>query len=218
MLEMSRTSDLILVIEDLPWLFTEEFDSKVVMMAQLLLSLLEGGHIRCVGTATSKGYNLLESKEKVLKIFQPVPVPEMSADDTMQVLKAWQPLMERHHHLSIGEESLAVAIGLAKHYSPRSRLPESAIALMDAACAAKVFANLQTRNRLRELERRLRQLREERDLSGQRLDYNRLNAIKAQIAEHEAAIRDLTAGGNGGGTRRALLAEDVKIMLGRNVQ
>lgn len=217
-MELSRTGDILLVIEDLHWLFGEEYDLRIIAMAQLLLPVLTTAQLRCIATTTPRGLEKLESREGLLRLFKAITIPEMSAEETRQALTAWKPPLEKYHGLAVAEEALEAAIALAKDYRPQGKWPEAALSLLDAACSAKVFRNLVVANRLREMERRLRQLREDREQSGQRLDYARLNHIKEQITDYETAIRNLTAASGNSIPRRRLTAEDVKIVLERNIQ
>jgi ATP-dependent Clp protease ATP-binding subunit ClpA len=67
--------------------------------------------------------------------FQRVLVRELSADETMDILKARIDRLERHHNVVINESALRAAIELTDRYETDRMRPDRAIDALDEACA-----------------------------------------------------------------------------------
>lgn len=78
----------------------------------------------------------VEKDEAFARRMQPVFVEEPSVEDTVSILRGIRDRYSAHHGVTILDAALVVAAKLAKRYIPTRRLPDSAIDLMDEACAS----------------------------------------------------------------------------------
>jgi ATP-dependent Clp protease ATP-binding subunit ClpA len=104
--------------------------------AQMVKSDLGRGRIRCVGATTNAEFRLIETDAALARRFQVVPVPELSRDQTLEILRSYRERLERHHGVRIDPELLAPAVDLAIRYVPHRNLPDKALDLLDEACAS----------------------------------------------------------------------------------
>jgi ATP-dependent Clp protease ATP-binding subunit ClpA len=67
--------------------------------------------------------------------FQKIAVRELTAEETLEILRARKERLERHHNVVITEEALRASLELTdKHVTDRMR-PDRAIDVLDEACA-----------------------------------------------------------------------------------
>ena len=66
---------------------------------------------------------------------QVLQVPEPSGPETLRILRALKPQLERDYQLEIADDALDVAIGLAKRYLAATPLPRSAATLLHRSAA-----------------------------------------------------------------------------------
>jgi ATP-dependent Clp protease ATP-binding subunit ClpA len=94
------------------------------------------GDFRVIGATTNDEYERWVCGDPALeRRFQRVLVRELSADETMDILKARLDRLERHHNVVITESALRAAIDLTdRHQTDRMR-PDRAIDALDEACA-----------------------------------------------------------------------------------
>jgi ATP-dependent Clp protease ATP-binding subunit ClpC len=104
--------------------------------ANLLKPALARGDLRCIGATTLEEYRrFVESDSALERRFEKVLVEEPDRDETLEILRGLRPRLERHHGVSLPDESLAAAVDLAVRFEPDRRLPDKAIDLVDKAAA-----------------------------------------------------------------------------------
>ncbi|TFK51597.1 hypothetical protein OE88DRAFT_1801793 [Heliocybe sulcata] len=113
--------------------------------ANLLKPALARGEFRCVGATTLAEYREHIEKDGALeRRFAPVIVNEPTTEEATHILRGSRERYERHHRVWIKDESIPTAVTLAHKYLTARRLPDSAIDLMDEACAsARVAQTMQ---------------------------------------------------------------------------
>ena len=104
--------------------------------AGLLKPALARGDLRCVGATTLDEYRrFVESDPALERRFEKVLVEEPDRDETLEILRGLRPRLERHHGVTLPDETLAAAVDLSVRFEPDRRLPEKAIDLVDQAAA-----------------------------------------------------------------------------------
>jgi ATP-dependent Clp protease ATP-binding subunit ClpC len=104
--------------------------------AHLLKPPLARGELRCIGATTVEGYRrFVESDPALERRFEKVLVEEPDRDETLEVLRGLRPKIERHHGVSLPDETLAAAVDLSVKFETDRRLPDKAIDLVDKAAA-----------------------------------------------------------------------------------
>ena len=104
--------------------------------ANLLKPPLARGELRCIGATTIEEYRrFVESDPALERRFEKVLVEEPDRDETLEILRGLRPGLERHHGVSLPDETLAAAVDLSVRFEPDRKLPDKAIDLVDKAAA-----------------------------------------------------------------------------------
>ena len=105
--------------------------------ANLFKPLLARGKLRCIGATTLAEYTKYIEKDAAFeRRFAQVLVNEPSVTDTISILRGIREKYEVHHGVRILDGALIQAATLARRYLTSRRLPDSAIDLVDEACAS----------------------------------------------------------------------------------
>ena len=106
----------------------------------LFKPLLARGKLRCIGATTLSEYRkYIETDPALERRFAQVIVNEPSVSDTINILRGIREKYEVHHGVRIHDGALITAATLAHRYLTSRRLPDSAIDVVDEACARYVF-------------------------------------------------------------------------------
>lgn len=156
--EIRRCGDVILFVDEMHTIVGAGAAEGAIDAANILKPALGRGEIQLLGATTLDEYRKCIEKDPALeRRFRPVTVSEPSEEDTMAILHALKPGLERHHGIRVTEEALHQAVIMSKRYLPDLYLPDKAIDLVDEAAS---HARLEEMTRCRagarhELEREL---------------------------------------------------------------
>jgi ATP-dependent Clp protease ATP-binding subunit ClpB len=105
--------------------------------ANLFKPLLARGKLRCIGATTLEEYRKYIEKDAAFeRRFAQVMVNEPSVTEAISILRGIREKYEVHHGVRILDSALISAANLAHRYLTQRRLPDSAIDLVDEACAS----------------------------------------------------------------------------------
>ena len=147
----------------------------------MLKPALSRGELHCVGATTLDEYREYIEKDAALeRRFQKVVVDEPSVEDTIAILRGLKERYEVHHGVEITNGAIIAAAKLSYRYISDRQLPDKAIDLVDEA-ASQIRMEMDSKpESLDKLERRLIQLKIERE------------ALKKEKDEgSKAALREL---------------------------
>lgn len=135
--ETRARSDVILFIDELHNLIGQGTAMGVAMdAANMLKPALVRGDFRVIGATTDDEYDRWVRADPALeRRFQRVVVRELSSEETLDILRARQERLERHHNVLISDESLRAAVDLTDIHQTDRRRPDRAIDVLDEACA-----------------------------------------------------------------------------------
>lgn len=161
----------------------------------MLKPALARGELHCVGATTLDEYRQYIEKDAALeRRFQKVLVDEPGVEDTIAILRGLQERYEVHHGVEISDPALVAAATLSHRYIADRKLPDKAIDLMDEA-ASRIRMEIDSKpEALDRLERRLIQLKIEREALSKETDEaskKRLADLEDEIDEHEREYADL---------------------------
>ncbi|HTV77193.1 MAG TPA: ATP-dependent chaperone ClpB [Steroidobacteraceae bacterium] len=130
----------------------------------MLKPALARGELHCIGATTLDEYRKYIEKDAALeRRFQRVMVDEPSVEDTIAILRGLQQRYEVHHRVDITDPAIVAAATLSHRYIADRQLPDKAIDLIDEA-AARIRMEIDSKPEvLDRLERRLIQLKIERE-------------------------------------------------------
>lgn len=165
--------------------------------SNLIKPELARGTLHCIGATTLDEYRKYIEKDAALaRRFQPVYVGEPSVADTISILRGITEKYELHHGVRISDGALVAAATLSNRYITDRFLPDKAIDLVDEA-ASRLRMQIDSKpEALDELDRRLIQLKIEREALKREEDdasRERLVALEAEIADLEEKSNAMTA-------------------------
>jgi len=165
--------------------------------SNLLKPELARGALHCIGATTLSEYRKHVEKDAALaRRFQPVFVGEPSVEDTISILRGIKEKYELHHGVRITDGALVAAATLSNRYITDRFLPDKAIDLMDEA-ASRLRMEVDSKpEELDELDRRLIQLKIEREALKREEDSasrDRLGKLEKELADIEERSTAMTA-------------------------
>jgi len=137
----------------------------------MLKPALARGELHCVGATTLDEYRQYIEKDAALeRRFQKVLVDEPSVEDTIAILRGLKEKYEVHHGVEITDPAIVSAAMLSHRYITDRQMPDKAIDLIDEA-ASRIRIEIDSKPELMDrLERRLIQLKIEREALGKESD------------------------------------------------
>jgi len=161
----------------------------------MLKPALARGELHCIGATTLDEYRKYVEKDAALeRRFQKVLVGEPGIEDTIAILRGLKEKYEVHHGVDITDPAIVSAATLSHRYISDRRLPDKAIDLVDEA-ASRIRMEIDSRpESMDRLDRRLIQLKIEREAVKKDTDEasrKRLDALQSEISEIEREYADL---------------------------
>jgi len=137
--ELHNNPNIVLFIDEIHRIVgagTTETD-KTGDIANMLKPALGRGEIRVIGATTYREYRLsLQNDKAIERRFKRIDVEEPNVEEAKLIVRKWAQDFEGHHGLQITEAAVVQATELCKEFLPLSRLPDSAITILDETCAA----------------------------------------------------------------------------------
>ncbi len=161
----------------------------------MLKPALARGELHCVGATTLDEYRKYIEKDAALeRRFQKVLVDEPSVEATIAILRGLQEKYELHHGVEITDPAIVAAAELSHRYITDRFLPDKAIDLIDEA-ASRIKMEIDSKPEvLDKLERRVIQLKIEREAVKREKDegsLKRFGLIEEEIYKLEKEYNDL---------------------------
>ena len=163
----------------------------------LLKPALARGKLHCIGATTLDEYRKHVEKDAALaRRFQPVFVDEPNVEDTISILRGLKEKYELHHGVRITDNALVSAATLSNRYISDRFLPDKAIDLMDEAASRLRMMVDSKPEELDELDRRIIQMKIEREalrVEEDEASKDRLKVLEKELADLEEKSATLTA-------------------------
>ncbi len=151
----------------------------------MLKPALARGELHCVGATTLEEYRQYVEKDAALeRRFQKVLVDEPSVEDTIAILRGLKQKYEVHHGVEITDPAIVSAAMLSQRYITDRQLPDKAIDLIDEAASHIRMEIDSMPEEMDRLDRRLIQLKIEREALSKESDEaskRRLQALNEEI-------------------------------------
>jgi ATP-dependent Clp protease ATP-binding subunit ClpB len=184
----SAEGQVILFIDEMHQLVGAGRADGAMDASNLLKPELARGTLHCIGATTLDEYRKHVEKDAALaRRFQPVFVGEPSVADTISILRGIKEKYELHHGVRIADNALVAAATLSNRYITDRFLPDKAIDLMDEASSRLRMQVDSKPEELDELDRRLIQLKIEREALKRESD----PASRDRLAKLEHELADL---------------------------
>jgi ATP-dependent Clp protease ATP-binding subunit ClpB len=186
----SSDGQIILFIDELHNLVGAGKSEGAMDAGQLLKPALARGELRCIGATTLDEYRKYIEKDAALeRRFQTVLVDEPSVEDAITILRGLKEKYEVHHGVRITDAALVAAVKLSHRYITSRFLPDKAIDLIDEAASKMSIEIGSVPEEVDEIERRVMQLRIEREAMKRESDA----AAKDRMHAIDVELKDLTA-------------------------
>ena len=161
----------------------------------MLKPALARGELHCVGATTLNEYRKYVEKDAALeRRFQKVLVDEPSVESTIAILRGLQEKYEVHHGVDITDPAIVAAAELSHRYITDRFLPDKAIDLIDEA-ASRIKMEIDSKPEVMDkLDRRLIQLKIEREAVRKEKDdasLKRMAALEEEIVRLGREYADL---------------------------
>ena len=161
----------------------------------MLKPALARGELHCIGATTLDEYRQYIEKDAALeRRFQKIFVKEPNVEDTIAILRGLKERYEVHHGVEITDPAIVAAATLSHRYITDRQLPDKAIDLIDEA-GSQIRMEIDSKpESLDKLDRRLIQLKIEREALKKESDdasQKRLKDLETNLQELEKNYADL---------------------------
>ena len=187
---------IILFVDELHTLVGAGSSEGSMDASNMMKPALARGELHCIGATTSEEYRKhIETDAALARRFQPIIAGEPNIDETISILRGLKERYEAHHGVRISDKAIVTAVKLSDRYISDRFMPDKAIDLMDEAASRRRMELDSKPEKLDEIDRRLIQLKIEREaLQNEKEDQSktRLKELSKEIEDLDTQSKDLS--------------------------
>lgn len=106
-------------------------------ISNMLKPALADGYVRVIGATTDSEFNSSIGKDPALeRRFSRVFVPEMTKEDTLELVQQIKESYEKHHDVVYSEDAIKLIINLSDKFLKSKRFPDKTIDVMDLVASS----------------------------------------------------------------------------------
>lgn len=192
----SAEGQIVLFLDELHTLVGAGKADGAMDAGNMLKPALARGELHMVGATTLEEYRKYIEKDAALaRRFQVVFTPEPTVEDTVSILRGLKEKYEAHHGVRITDNAIVAAATLSSRYITDRFLPDKAIDLIDEASSRLRMQVDSKPEKIDELDRRIVQLKIEREALSREKDKGskeRLKTLDKELKELEKNSEVLT--------------------------
>ena len=206
--EVIADGNIILFLDELHTIIGAGGAEGAIDASNILKPSLARGEIQLIGATTITEYRKYIEKDAALeRRFQPVNVEEPDEEEAIRILTGIAYKYEEHHQVAILPEAIEAAVKLSNRYINDRNLPDKAIDLIDEAASAARIRDMEKPDKVKILEKELKELDLQLEHSLKTGDLVGAKAIRSQQDEvnkkYQRAMK-----------RAAKSAKDTKLQIG----
>ncbi|MEM9469429.1 MAG: ATP-dependent chaperone ClpB [Pseudomonadota bacterium] len=192
----TAAGEIVLFLDELHTLVGAGKGEGSMDASNMLKPALARGELHMVGATTLEEYRKYIEKDAALaRRFQPVFTPEPTVEDTISILRGLKEKYEAHHGVRITDSAIVSAANLSNRYITDRFLPDKAIDLIDEASSRLRMVVDSKPEKIDELDRRIVQLKIEKEALAKESDKGskeRLKALEEELSQIETESENLT--------------------------
>lgn len=190
--EVREDGNVLLFIDEIHTIIGAGGAEGAIDASNILKPSLARGEIQIIGATTREEYRKYIEKDAALeRRFQPVVVEEPSEEEAEEILRGLRPAYEEHHHVRITDEALKAAVKMSARYINDRFLPDKAIDLIDEASSKVRLSSFTASPEMKDLEKKIEQLEEDKENAIREEAYERAGAIKKEQNELRQELLNL---------------------------
>ncbi|MDD3137989.1 MAG: ATP-dependent Clp protease ATP-binding subunit [Lachnospiraceae bacterium] len=162
--EVKSRGDIILFMDEVHTMIGAGGAEGAIDASNILKPSLARGEVQLIGATTIVEYRKYIEKDAALeRRFQPITVEEPTQEQCLKILQGLKTKYEEHHHVTIEEEALDVAVKLSSRYINDRNLPDKAIDIIDEACSKVSLAGFKVPDSFAKLEDTIYELSQKKE-------------------------------------------------------
>ena len=178
--------EVILFIDELHTVVGAGAAEGAIDASNMMKPALARGELQTIGATTEPEYRKYIEKDAALeRRFQPILVEEPNEEAAIEMVRALRPKYEKHHKVAYSDDAVEAAVKLGRRYITERLLPDKAVDLIDEAGSKLRIETHDLPGRLKQKDKRIRELLDEEAALASRGDYQSAARCKSERLQLE---------------------------------
>lgn len=178
--------EVILFIDELHTVVGAGAAEGAIDASNMMKPALARGELQTIGATTEPEYRKYIEKDVALeRRFQPILVEEPNEEAAIEMVRALRPKYEKHHKVAYSDDAVEAAVKLGRRYITERLLPDKAVDLIDEAGSKLRIETHDLPGRLKQKDKRIRELLDEEAALASRGDYRAAARCKSERLQLE---------------------------------